>query len=481
MKFSMKQPKLGSLGQARSWAGIAFGGESLALATTRAATVTKEFSVNAAAATEGETVDARWKRGAEALNGKLDSHEYRLATAVACQDVFCQTLLLPATATAELRQMLELQMDTLTPLPPEEIVFSFTPLESVNNVTRVLVAVAPKAAVNQRVAALEQAKLPVEVVVVDALAVFWALLQKEQLPRDEKLNALVQLTPTVAHVIAYRLGQPLAVRSVLLNELATDEAWAALRDELQRTLVAVEAECPGTPVGRLTVVRPEGVLATGWRDAAAGWNGSAEFLDSASVPSPALSVCLEAAAEEKAALRLNLLPNEWPERRRKARLRRLLIRSAIAGVVVYLLGLAGFFAWLGVKQVRLNRLMAEVAKQKAPFEKARELHGTLVAIEKQLDHKYSALEVMREVSLLMPENLKLDVFNFKKDQTVTLRGQTAVSTMATDFISRLEKCPLFANVKTVSMPTIRDMTKFEVLCTLKSAGPAVAGGPRRER
>jgi hypothetical protein len=479
MKFSVKQPKLGPLGQARGWAGISFGQQTLALATVRTAPAGKgseepEVTVDASPATEGEAAVARWARGAGVLKEKFDAREYRLATAMPCEDVLCHTLRLPATEAAELRQMLELQLDNLTPLPTEEIVYGFEPLETLNNETRVLVAVAPKAVVNERVAPLEQAKLPVEVVVVDALALFWALLKKDVLSRDEKLHALVQLTPTVAHIIAFRLGQPMAVRSVLLTDTQTDDAKAVLRDELQRTLVAVATECPEAPLGRLTFVGAD----AGTRDVAAVWNGQADFLEVESVPSPALSVCLEAAAEEKAAMRLNLLPPEWPEKRRKTRMRRLLIRSAIAGVALYLLGLGAFFAFMGLKQVRLNRLEADVRSRKAAFDKANETHGELVAIEKQLDRTYSALEVLREVSMLMPENLKLDTFNFKKDQSVSLRGQTASAPMATDFISRLENCPLFSKVQTVSMRTVGGLTKFEALCTLKSAAPSAQAGMR---
>jgi hypothetical protein len=41
--------------------------------------------------------------------------------------------------------------------------------------------------------------------------------------------------------------------------------------------------------------------------------------------------------------------------------------------------------------------------------------------------------------------------------------------MANDFISRLEKNALFAGVKTVSVRTEGNLTKFEVVCSLKSA------------
>jgi hypothetical protein len=78
--------------------------------------------------------------------------------------------------------------------------------------------------------------------------------------------------------------------------------------------------------------------------------------------------------------------------------------------------------------------------------------------------------VLREVSQLQPDQLKLSGFGFKKDQSVSLRGQATSAINANEFISRLEKCPLFSAVKTVSVRTEGGLTKFEVVCTLASAG-----------
>jgi len=63
---------------------------------------------------------------------------------------------------------------------------------------------------------------------------------------------------------------------------------------------------------------------------------------------------------------------------------------------------------------------------------------------------------------------------------VKLRGQTAAATTATDFISRLEKCDLFSKVTTGSMrsdPGGGGLTKFDVVCSLKSGAGAPTAGP----
>jgi hypothetical protein len=100
-------------------------------------------------------------------------------------------------------------------------------------------------------------------------------------------------------------------------------------------------------------------------------------------------------------------------------------------------------------------------------------------MQKQLDTKFSALEVLREVAVEMPENVKLNGFTFKKDESVTLRAQAQTATLATEFISRLEKqTEMFSKVNAGSMRTEpgTGLTKFDVVCNLKSAAAVPTTG-----
>lgn len=99
-----------------------------------------------------------------------------------------------------------------------------------------------------------------------------------------------------------------------------------------------------------------------------------------------------------------------------------------------------------------------------------QLHDSLVAMQKQLDTKYSVLEVLREVVSAMPEGVKMNYFVFKKDNTVTIRGQAPNGT-DTDFVSGLEKSAMFSKVATGQSrkDPATSLTRFEIVCTLKSA------------
>lgn len=460
----------GGLRQARGWAGIFFAPGELQ-AAVKPASGPGHAPQMQTVPLPAETADppAQWPAAAQSLRHKLGAEPYQVVTAVGGEDVLCQVQQLPTANDAELRQMLDLQLDNLTPLPAEEAVYSFEALGTANGQTRVLVAIARKDAVNQRVAALEAAGLPAEVVTVDSLATFRALIQRRLLPVDDRQNVAVIVTPTAANVIVYSQATPVAIRSL---SLPADE----LCEALPRTLVSIEAGGGATPPGVVTVVNVSAATRAVAADLARACG--ARWMADDAVPAPALSLCQEPAAGQ-----LNLLPEEWRQRRRAARLRRDLIRGGLAAAVAGLVALIVLGSLLTWRKWQLNEVQAEIARLQPEYRKARDMHSEMVAMQSQLETKYSALESLREVSGRLADSVKLTKFIFKKDQKVTLSGQAQAAAAALEYVGRLTKCDLFAEVKTVSMstPPGGGLTKFEVDCKLKSAMATGATGDRKWR
>ena len=283
------------------------------------------------------------------------------------------------------------------------------------------------------------------------------------LATDDNRNVLVMLGPATADVIVYSRGVILAVRSIVLGA----DSESILREELQRTFVAAEAGQPQRARGSvifLTQDEPSKLFA---ERVANGLNTAAAFLTNGAVPSPGLSLCLECAGS--GAPPLNLLPDEWRQKRQTAAFRHHLIRGAITLAVVYAAALAVFLTFLVLRNSRLYRLDNEINKRQAEFHKAKSLQSELLAMSKQLDMKYSALEVLRQVAVLLPDNVKLTSFVYKKDLAVTIKGQAPTPALALDFQSRLEKCDLFSKVEAERSATeAGGLTKFGLTCTLKS-------------
>ena len=360
------------------------------------------------------------------------------------------------------------------------MVYGFEPLEIGATETSVLVAVAPKAVVNEKVEVLEAAGLPPEVVGIDTLALFRHCLRKQLIPTDEKLNAFVQVGPSAANIIVHTQGIPRAVRSILFGKAEWNgtENRATLIEELQRTLVAAEAEHPDCRIGCVTLATWNQGLQAEVEELARHWNGPVQCHTNGSVPSPTASLCVETAAARPPLL--NLLPDEWRQRRRAAQMRRRLISGGIALGVLYLLGIAAFLGLIGMRQSQLSDLKTKMARRQPELARANELRQLLMAMQKQLDTRYSAMEVMREVAMVMPENVKLSAFTFKKDQNLALKAQASSATVMNDFIGKLEKSDLFSKVESGASQTdpANGLTKFDVTCTLKSAAPPTGRAPQ---
>lgn len=450
-------------GKTRGWAAVMFGDGELAITTARSTgTPPEQFTEPLTAAVEGQAITDRYAATVRTVQQRTDLREFQFAATIGCENVLCQTLRLPTTDPNELRQMLDLQLDNLTPLPAEEVVYAVEPLDTTPSGTRVLVTIARKAFVNERVAALEASGWVAEAVTVDALAVFRSLTGKGTLPADEKRNALILVSPAAVNILIFVSGHIVAVRSVLTG--AADDG--AIREELSRALVATEVEWPGVEVGRIIFGTWHETLRGPVAALAQGWGTQAEVLANGASPHPVLSVCLDAARADAGP---NLLPGEWPERRRQARTRRLVWRGALALGGAYVLVLAVFLGFLGWRKAQLASIQRDIRTMQPAFKDAREMQKTLLGMQKRLDRKATGLEVLREVTELLPENVKLMGFRFKKDLEVRLDAQAQTATLATDFIGQLEKSTMFSQVKLGLMRSdpATGLTKFDVTCTLK--------------
>jgi len=468
VKLSLSPRQLTHIGHTRGWAAVTFGSSRLDLTTVRAEgaelTVVQEATASAAAPEAAADAPLQWQYAAQSLCQQFDPREHRVVTAVDCEDVLCQVLRLPATDPTELKQMLDLQIDSITPLPLEEVVYSFEPLDVVDGQTRVLVAIARKAAVNERVEALETAGLQAEIVSVDALAMFRALAKRNLLATDDKWNVLVILGRATANVIIYSRGVILAVRSIVLGA----DSESILREELQRTFVAAEAGQPQRARGGVIILTHDEPTRLFAERVASGLSTETSFLTNGAVPSPGLSLCLECTGD--GVTPLNLLPDEWRQKRQTAAFRQRVIRGAIAVAVVYVVALVVFLSFLVLRNSHLHQVTNEIKNRQADFHRAKELQSALLTMSKQFDMKYSALEVLRGVAVLLPDNVKLTSFSYKKDLAVTIKGQAPTPALALDFQSRLEKCELFTKVVPErSTQEASGLTKFGLTCTLKSA------------
>jgi Tfp pilus assembly protein PilN len=203
-------------------------------------------------------------------------------------------------------------------------------------------------------------------------------------------------------------------------------------------------------------------------------SGGARALDADDVPSVADALREDAASGE--ADSFNLLSDEWRERRRRAQWRRQAVRGLLIAAGVYAVALVAYGAASLAQSARLAGLDRQIKQSQPEFAEARTVRHALQMLESRLDTQQTALEALLEASVQLPQSVRLTGFKFKKNETLTLRGETASASLALDYIGKLGQSPLFDNVKTVSMPTTPEgLTTFEVICRLKPVS-SLAGG-----
>ena len=87
-----------------------------------------------------------------------------------------------------------------------------------------------------------------------------------------------------------------------------------------------------------------------------------------------------------------------------------------------------------------------------------------------MDTKNSALEVLREIHKVVPQEIYLTNISFEEGKLISLRGTSKAMSEVFKFVKTLEGLPIFKNVKTKYVTKRRlkgkDLTDFEITCPL---------------
>src|SRR3954451_11973003 len=146
---------------------------------------------------------------------------------VANQRVIVRQLELPWVPKAELRSSLAFQVQDLLPLPIEQTVLDFFPLEEItdpsgNRTLRGLLVAAARETVLANVSAAEQAGLRVEAVDLTPLAVLRSL--RRQTGAQVETEALIDIGARVTNIVVHSAGAPRFVRILLVGGQDVTEA-----------------------------------------------------------------------------------------------------------------------------------------------------------------------------------------------------------------------------------------------------------------
>jgi len=330
------------------------------------------------------------------------------------EHVFLRVVHMPATDAAELRSMVEFQLEKLSPLPLAQIVWSYEVLPRTGDTLQTLIVIiVARPVVEEFLGRLEKQGYLADLLEVPAIHQLLAT------PADGD-GVWIYPRATAGRVsclVAWWYGGVL--REVGLVHLPSDGAAAAtLRAYISNTAFAGELDGWLTAPPRWHVVADHETAAA----TAALWETDEDLHR---VEPPAENAVAEFSAQKTAAgqPQANLLPAEFGARYRQQYVDRLWMRSLGAVFVAYCVGVLIYFGWLQVVNYKANGVATQLRQLSGPYTNALRLKARAEVMQDQFNLRYAALDAWRVVSENLPDGLKLNSFGFSKGKSVNLFGE----------------------------------------------------------
>ncbi len=383
----------------------------------------------------------------------------RLTLVIPVADVLLRAERLPTSDPEEIAAIAANRMEAESPLEPDEMVFAHEVLETSGDESLVLCAAAPVSACNRALAAATGSDSPsgaALVARVDCAASGLARsLAAAGLSAASGRQPVLAMDGGRAALIVLEDGRPILARAA--------GAPAAFAQTLRLALMQAEMSC-----GPERSAAPLLCLATGpeWVAAAqAAASASGRECETppheAQIPSAAFGAALRTLEGASGSSQrhggggaLDLFPAPWSAALDERRYRRTFIACSAAALVAWAALVGALWGWpaaLGARQAALQREVDALAPREGAVRQVRE---RIRLIDRYSDRTFSPLEILREISLALPEGVTLKQMAYEAARReCTVEGESRGSAPAYDFSNRLKSSPLLARNDIVSGPT----------------------------
>lgn len=377
------------------------------------------------------------------------------------ENVFLRVAQFPAASADELRSMVELQLEKLSPIPVTQALWTMQ------------VVGEPKAVPGAPENAAPMQTVVVIVVARSVVEEFLGTLEKQGFMADRlELPLLDQIqgekiTGDGAWIYPDESGQSTAIVAwwyggVLQNlDLLTLQPGpnraAALREQLTQMAWAGELEgwLTSTPVFHLVA---DANRAAEWEPVL---RQALEQSIDISAPLPAVDLASRTA--RRAAERVtaaDLLPAEFTTRYKQQFQDRLWLGALLAALAVYGIAVAVYFVALTVVKFQANTIEKQVAAVSPSFTNSVQLEAKLKILKERQDLKFAALDCWEAVADTLPATVNLDSMNFTDGKRLSLHGTAPADQVnaVLDFSDKLRKTakdgtPLFSSANAESPRT----------------------------
>lgn len=348
--------------------------------------------------------------------------------------VFLRVIHLPQASFAETLAMVDLQMEKLSPMPVGQVVWTIQSLaQTEGNQQTVIVTIAAREAVEEFLGKLEAQGYLADRLEVPAL---------DQLLATEVKTDGAWIYPEAmggidTALVAWWAGGVLRSLDLLALPTTSDRA-AALSEQLLQMAWAGEIDGWLTTAPNWHLVVAQGSSPT-WEAAVyEALTGSLKVVPPIQPSELAARTAKRAALEDPAN---TLLPPEHASRYHQQFVDRLWMRGLGAAVVIYLIGIAIYFSFLGAAWWRTNRVEQQVAGLSQTYTNAMQLRARYDVLKDRQELKFAALDCWRLVAERWPADGTMEGFNFTDGQRLLINGMTDEDGVASlyDFNNDLRK------------------------------------------
>ena len=331
---------------------------------------------------------------------------------------FLRAIPMPECEAEELRQMLEFQLEKVSPLPVGQIVWSYETLPAAEEgQITALIIVAEAAAIETHLEELESAGYQ-----PDRLEVPWCHeLLTLDLGADQLWIRLGKRGESVVALSAWVLDQ--ALRHAAIARLPdTEEGRQSLAKQLERTAWTGEMEgwlSRPPPINLCRSPECDGQ----WSEALQFWPTS--LAQTQAAPPRKLAV-LSAQRAIRGESQADLLPETRRTRYRQQHTDRMWMKGIGAAILLYVFGVIVYLAVLEWTRRESDQLQAQAQTTALAYTNVLKLQAKVEVLQEQMDLKFSALECLRVVSEKLPAELTLADFNFT-GKSLTIHGTVSAA------------------------------------------------------
>jgi Tfp pilus assembly protein PilN len=378
-----------------------------------------------------------------------------------------RVVVLPTTDPQELAGMVELQIDALSPFPPETVAYAHEVLEVSASSTRVLIAIVQKSIIDLVGSAFHHRKLLISRLTLSTAGWLAVLRRLPAFTQPGRRVVLIAEKQSCDLLVADS-GVPVLVRShALLDGLSQEDFAQDITEEIIASMTALELEHGAESVTDFTVLMgpdapaglPESLAANG------GWHVKTQPLESLGL----LSEGVARQAEDPPAVRLDLVPESWRADEKNRRIKHGLVLASALVFALWVITIGAILILQQLQSRRISGLDAELSTVKPAAQEVRDARRRVQALSLYGDISHSALECLLEITSRMPEGVELNQLTFEKGKAIALSGEAPASQPIYDFKKALDSSSLFHGTELQGPVRSRNRETFRIAVLLQEA------------